>query len=99
MCAYSVDLRQKIVSAYESGRGIFDEIANIFEIRRRIVARFISLARAGESPWPKPHGGGCPAKLSDDTLTHSKLRWGVRCYSASLKSSNKGTERLCYLPS
>src|SRR5919204_253113 len=38
MRAYSMDLRQKIVSAYESGHGTFDELADTFEIaRRRLV--------------------------------------------------------------
>src|SRR5919199_69461 len=69
MRAYSVDLRQKIVSAYESGHGTFDELADTFEVGRRTVARFVGLARAGESLWPKPHGGGRPARLGGDALT------------------------------
>jgi transposase len=68
MRAYSMDLRQKIVSAYESGDGTFDEIAETFEVGRRTVARLIGLARSGESLWPKPHGGGYPASLDGDAL-------------------------------
>src|ERR1044072_5685733 len=63
MRAYSMDLRQKIVSAYEGGHGTLDDVADTFEVGRRTVARFLSLARAGESLWPKPHGGGYPASL------------------------------------
>ena len=69
MRAYSTDLRRKIVSAYESGHGTFDELADTFEVGRRTVARFVSLARSGEGLWPKPHGGGRPPRLSGDTLT------------------------------
>jgi len=63
MRAYSMDLRQKIVSAYEGGHGTLDETADTFEVGRRTVARFVSLARSGQSLWPKPHGGGYPASL------------------------------------
>lgn len=68
MRAYSMDLRQKIVSAYESGHGTFDELADTFEVGRRTVARFINLARSGEGLWPKPHGGGRPPRLSGRAL-------------------------------
>src|SRR5215207_7755541 len=69
MRAYSMDLRRKIVSAYESGHGTFDELADTFEVGRRTVARFVGLARPGGSLWPKPHGGGRPVRLSGDALT------------------------------
>ena len=61
-----MDLRQKIVPAYESGQGTLDEIADTLEVGRRTAARFVSLARSGESLWPKPHGGGYPASLGGD---------------------------------
>ena len=61
MRVYSMGLCQKIVSAYESGNGTFDELADTFEVGRRTVARFVGLARAGESLWPKSRGGGRPA--------------------------------------
>ena len=69
MRAYSVELRQKIVSAYESGHGTLDEVAETFEVGRRTVARFVSLARAGGSLWPKPRGGGYPVRLSGGAVT------------------------------
>jgi transposase len=68
MRAYSMDLRQKIVSAYESGHGTFDEVADTFEVGRRTVARFVGLARSGGSLWPKPCGGGRHATLSAAAL-------------------------------
>ena len=68
MRAYSMDLRQKIVSAYESGHGTFDELADTFAVGRRTVARFISLARSGEGLWPQPHGGGRPPRLGGGAL-------------------------------
>jgi transposase len=68
MRAYSIDLRQKIVSAYESGQGTLDEIADTFEVGRRTLARLVHHARSGQSLWPKPHGGGYPASLGGETL-------------------------------
>ena len=78
MRAYSMDLRQKIVSAYEGGHGTLDEVADTFEVGRRTVARFVSLARSGGGLWPKPHGGGYPASLDDRALTLLRERVGSR---------------------
>src|ERR671910_206035 len=74
MRAYSMDLRQKIVSAYEGGHGTLDEVADTFEVGRRTVARFVSLARSGEGLWPKPHGGGYLARLDARALTLLRAR-------------------------
>ncbi len=69
MKAYSTDLRQKIVSAYEQGESTLDEIADMFSIARRSVASYLKLQRAGESLAPKPHGGGVPLSLTENHLT------------------------------
>ena len=69
MKAYSADLRQKIVAAYENGEGTLDEIADIFSIARRSVASYLKLQRSGESLQPKPHGGGVPFSLTEKHLT------------------------------
>ncbi len=42
MRAFSMDLRQKIISAYEGGHGTLDEVADTFEVGRRTVARFLA---------------------------------------------------------
>ena len=68
MKAYSADLRQKIVSAYENGEGTLDEIADIFSIARRSVANYLKLHRKGESLQPKPHGGGVQFSLTERHL-------------------------------
>src|SRR5215208_301039 len=68
MRAYSTDLREKIVMAYESGRGTLDEMASTFEVDRRTVSRLLHRYRTGEGLAPKPHGGGYPASLDDKRL-------------------------------
>ena len=68
MRAYSTDLREKIVLAYEGGEGTFDEIADTFGVARCTVGRLLKLARSGDSLAPLPHGGGYPASLNDRRL-------------------------------
>lgn len=68
MKAYSTDLRQKIVSAYEQGEGTLDGIADVFSIARRTVASYLKLHRIGHSLQPKPHGGGVPFSLTEKHL-------------------------------
>ncbi len=68
MRAYSTDLREKIIMAYESGEGTLDEMAATFAVDRRTVSRLLYRSRAGESLTPKPHGGGYPAALDEKRL-------------------------------
>ncbi len=69
MRAYTTDLRERIVLAYERGEGTLDEVADIFEVGRRTVTRLLRKYRAGEGLPPRPHGGGYPAALRDRHLT------------------------------
>jgi transposase len=68
MKAYSTDLREKLVLAYESGDGTLDEVADTFGVGRCTVARMMKLRRAGQSLAPLPHGGGYPAMLDEKLL-------------------------------
>jgi transposase len=63
----SKEMREKIVSAYERGAGTMLEIADIFAISERSVARFLRLHReVGDlSPLPLP---GRPPILTDANL-------------------------------
>lgn len=68
MRAYSTDLREKLVLAYESGEGTLDEVADTLGVGRCTVARMMKLWRAGQSLAPLPHGGGYPATLDEKLL-------------------------------
>src|SRR5215210_6787864 len=68
MKAYSTDLREKLVLAYESGDSTLDEVADTFGVGRCTVARMMKLWRAGQSLAPLPHGGGYPATLDKKLL-------------------------------
>jgi transposase len=69
MRAYSTDLREKIVLAYEGGESTFDEIADTFGVARCTVGRLLKLARSGSGLAPLAHGGGYPAAPDDRRLT------------------------------
>jgi len=69
MKAYSTDLREKIALAYEHNDYTLDEVAELFAVGRRTVARFVQKRRAGLSLAPQPHAGGYPTALTARTLS------------------------------
>jgi transposase len=65
MRAYSLDLRQEVVAAYERGQSTTDEIATLFSVGPTFVKRMLRLHREGGDLAPLPHGGGHTPKPSD----------------------------------
>jgi transposase len=65
MKAYSLDLRQRVVDAYEGGEGSLAELAALFGVSIDFIKKMLRLFRRGESLEPKPHGGGAPPALND----------------------------------
>ncbi len=72
MKAYSTDLREKIALLYDTQDYSLDEVADLFGVGRRTVARFVHKHRAGLSLAPQPHAGGYPAILT--SAMHAVLR-------------------------
>src|SRR5215212_6919423 len=68
MRAYSTDLRERLILAYEAGEGTLDEVADTFGVSRCTVVRMMRLWRSGQSLEPLPHGGGYPATLNERLL-------------------------------
>jgi transposase len=64
MKAYSIDLRQRVVSAYEQGEGSISEIASRFGVCPAFVKKMLRQWRESGDLAPLPHGGGKPASLS-----------------------------------
>jgi transposase len=64
MKAYSLDLRQRVVSAYEQGEGSISEIAARFGVCPAFVKKMLRQWRESGDLAPRPHGGGKPASLS-----------------------------------
>ena len=66
--ALSKELREKIVSAYERGLGTIKEVAEIFSITERTVAKYLQIYRETGDLTPKPLPGRPPI-LTDENLT------------------------------
>jgi transposase len=74
MKAYSLDLRCLVITAYESGEGTIEEVAEQFGVGTAFVKKMLRRHRAGENLEPK-HGGGAQAKLT--AAAREKLRTAV----------------------
>ena len=79
MRAYSLDLRQRVVGAYETGHDSIAEIAEHFSVSAGFVKKMVRQWRATGDLSPLPHGGGKPASLS--TQLRQKLCGKVRAQS------------------
>lgn len=63
----SKELREKIVSAYERGMGTIKEVAEIFDITSRTVAKYLQIHRETGDLTPKPLPGRPPI-LTEENL-------------------------------
>ena len=76
MKAYSIDLRQRVVSAYEQGEGSIAEIASRFGVCPAFVKKMLRQWRESGDLAPRPHGGGKPKSLTErqQRLLRRKVR-------------------------
>ena len=63
MAAYSIDLRQKILRAWERHLGSQRSIADIFGVSLAFVEKVLRQYRATGDLAPKPHAGGQKPRL------------------------------------
>jgi transposase len=64
MKAYSLDLRQRVVQAYEQGQGSIPEIATRFGVGTAFVKKMLRQWRSTGDLAPLAHGGGKPPSLT-----------------------------------
>ena len=76
MKAYSLDLRQRVVAAYERGTGSIAEVAEQFNVGQTFVKKMLRQKREQRSVAPLAHGGGRQASLSEKE--HRLLRRTVK---------------------
>ena len=76
MRAYSLDLRQRVVHAYEQGEGSISEIATRFGVSTAFIKKLLHRWRATGDLSPLAHGGGKPKSLSE--RQHQLLKRKVR---------------------
>jgi transposase len=65
MQAYSLDFRQKIVSAYENGLETIIEVAERFEVSPSFIKKMLARKRSTGDVKPVGHRGGQKKRLSD----------------------------------
>lgn len=76
MQPYSLDLRQRVVEAYEQGQGSIAEVAQQFSVSTYFVKKMLRQWRQTGDLAPLPHGGGKPRSLS--ARQHQLLKRKVR---------------------
>ena len=99
--AISLDLRKRIVAAYEAGEGTYLEIAQRFKVGEATVSRLLRRCREHGGVEPSPHAGGNPphiaasqygeleklvAEKPDRTVEELRSLWQVR-YGVELSRS------------
>ena len=65
----SVDLRQRILTAYEANEGSQRQLAKRFKVSLSFIRDLMRHYRETGTVEPKPHGGGATAKLSQEQLS------------------------------
>jgi transposase len=65
MQAYSLDIRQRVVEAYENGVETIIEVAERFEVSDSFIKKLLRRKRTTGEIAPVGHRGGQPRRLSD----------------------------------
>ena len=68
MRPYPIELRERIVEAYQAGEGSIKELADRFAVHRNTINNLLRLYRHTAALQPRPHGGGHPGKVHDPEL-------------------------------
>jgi len=76
MKAYSIDMRQRVVAAYDAREGTHEQVAARFAVSVSWVRKLLRQRRATGSIGPRPHGGGHPPAF--DAPADARLRQAVR---------------------
>lgn len=61
--AHSIELRIRVVAAYESGVGSYPEVAARFDVGEASVKRWVQLQRREGDVAPTPKAGGMPSRI------------------------------------
>lgn len=64
--ALSVDLRRRIIGAWQKQKLTTKELAELFDVGEASVTRLKRLYRDTKSVDPRPHGGGNPPRIPKD---------------------------------
>jgi transposase len=64
MEAYSMDLRERVIEAYDSGHGSSRELAQVFEVSSAWIRKLLRLRRETGTVAPREHRCGPQPRLS-----------------------------------
>jgi transposase len=64
----SLDLRERILRAYQAKEGGYETLALRFDVAVKSVRRIVALAKSTGSLAPRPHSGGVVPLILDDEL-------------------------------
>jgi len=68
MDAFSVDLRTRIVDAYDGNEGTQASLAKRFNVSERWIQKLFHQRRVSNSILPLPHGGGRQTKVGPEKV-------------------------------
>lgn len=74
--AYSQELRERVVAAYEAGEGSHAELGERFALGEATVKRWVWLKRRSGSLLPSPKRGGTPSEIGADEIAALLARLG-----------------------
>jgi transposase len=92
MAPYSVDLRRKILQAYEDGGRSQQEIADIFHVSLSFVESRLRQVRTTGRIEPKPHAGGPSSRIDDSAREHLR-QWLAEQSDLTLAELGERLER------
>jgi transposase len=65
---YGIELRSRIVEAYDNGEGSVRELAERFAVAPNTVQNYLNLRKRTGGLAPLPHSGGVPPRIDDGHL-------------------------------
>ena len=76
METYSMDLRERVIRAYDEKVGTQEQVARLFRVSVPWIKKLLRRRRQTGSIAPKPHGGGWTPKFSGRKLEELKANVG-----------------------
>jgi transposase len=84
---YSVELRERVVGAYEAGEGSHAEIGDRFALGEATVKRWVRLKRTKGDVSPQSKRGGTPSEIGGEQIATMLARLETRPPSSSRLNS------------
>jgi transposase len=73
---YSIELRERVIQAYEAGQGSYPVIGALFAVGEATVKRWVWRFHRDGVVAPRPRGGGTPSTISASDLEVLLARLG-----------------------